>query len=518
MEKIPMRKIREVLRHSCKLQLSIRQTARSTNTSRATVGDYRKRFEKSGIDIDTLLAMSDKEIEQALFGAAALTGKPKRPLPDMAKIHLQMQQRKQSKVTLALLWEEYRESYPDGYGYTQFCEYYRRYRNTLNPSMRQIHIAGEKCFIDYSGMTMPIVDVKSGEINKAQIFVAVLGASGYTFVHATLSQKMEDFIYSHTLAFDFFGGVPRILVPDNLKSAVIKHTRDEIVINESYALMAAHYGIAIEPARPRKPKDKPKAEQGVQGIQRWLLARLRGRTFFSVDELNEALSPLLDRYNAKIVKHLQKSRDTLFEELDKPHLGILPANSYLYRAVTRCKVHMDYHIALKKCYYSVPYTLLKEEVEVRYNTQSVEIYHNNTLVALHPRLYRIGEASTLKEHMPSHHQYANEKMNPDRLKHWAERIGKQTLAYTQKVLEQSDTPPNTYRRIVAVLSMAKSYDPAEFELALAFALQANTLQTKSIRSILDKKRYLSQSTNQTTESSQHLHDTHDNLRGKKNYR
>ena len=518
MEKIPMRKIREVLRHSCKLHLSIRQTARSTSTGRATVGDYRKRFEKSGLDIDTLLAMSDKEIERALFGTSFASGKPKRPLPDMADIHLQMRQCKRSKVTLALLWEEYRESYPEGYGYTQFCEYYKRYRNTLNPSMRQIHIAGDKCFIDYSGMTMPIVDAKTGELRKAQIFVAVLGASGYTFVHATSSQKMEDFIHSHTLAFDFFGGVPRILVPDNLKSAVIKHTKSDIVINESYAQMASHYGIVIEPARPKRPKDKSKVEQGVQGIQRWLLARLRKRTFFGVDELNDALSPLLDRYNAKVLKHLNKSRNILFEELDKPHLSILPANSYHYRALTRCKVHMDYHIALKKCYYSVPYTLLKQEVEVRYNTQSVEIYHDNTLVALHPRLHRVGDVSTLHEHMPSHHQYANEKMNPERLKRWAESIGKETLAYTQRVLELADTPPNAYRRIVAVLSMAKSYGVTEFELALAFALKANALQTKSIRSILDKKRYLSEGVNQTAHRAKSLHNTHENLRGKASYR
>ena len=265
MRRISMRKVREVLRLRCKIKLSIRQTARNANVPRSTVTDYHRRFRQTGHKIDELLKLDDKTAEAVLFSEQRIVGESKRPLPDMASIHLQMKERRRTKVTLALLWEEYKEIHPDGYGYTQFCEYYKRYKDRLNPSMRQIHIGGDKLFVDYSGLTVAIYDSKTNKVSKAQIFVAVLGASGLTFVHASASQKMEDFIHAHTLAFSFFGGTPRILVPDNLKSAVIKHTRNEIIINESYADMARHYGILIEPARPRKPKDKPKVEQGVQG-------------------------------------------------------------------------------------------------------------------------------------------------------------------------------------------------------------------------------------------------------------
>jgi transposase len=330
-----------------------------------------------------------------------------------------MKLRKKTKVTLQLLWEEYKESSPDGYSYTQFRFYYRKYKQMLNPSMRQTHLAGEKLFVDYSGLTMPIYDQRTGEVHYAQIFVAVLGASGYTFVHATHSQTQEDFIYSHVMCYNFFGGVPRVVVPDNLKSAIISNNKNGIVINESYADLNRHYCVAIEPARPYKPKDKPKVEQGVQAIQRYILARFRHHKFFSVDELNDALSLLLDRYNNKIVKHLQKSRTELFREIDQPYLSPLPMNNYTYKQFKIAKVNQDYHVILHNCNYSVPYKYIKEEVELRYSTQSVSIYHKHKLIATHPRLRRIGDTSTLSEHMPSEHQYVNEKMNPQRLRSWA---------------------------------------------------------------------------------------------------
>ena len=513
-----MRKTREMLRLRCKMNLSIRQTARSVNVPRSTVTDYYRRFSRSGLSIDKLLKLDDKAIEAVLFPEHRFANSAKRPLPDMSAVHLEMKDRRRTKVTLSLLWQEYREIYPDGYGYTQFCEYYRRYRQKLNPSMRQIYLGGDKLFVDYSGLTVRIYDSKTNETSKAQIFVAVLGASGLTFVYASPSQNMENFIRSHILAFEFFGGSPRILVPDNLKSAVIKHSRNEIIINESYADMACHYGAAVEPARPRKPKDKPKVEQGVQGIERWLLARLRNHKFFSVDELNQALTPLLDRYNAKVVKHLDASRNELFERLDKPYLSPLPGSRYIYREFKLCRVHSDYHIQLEKCFYSVPYNLTGEEVDVRYNARSVEIYHHNTLVAGHRRLHHIGDAATLYEHMPSNHQYVREKMNSQRLKNWAERIGENSLQFTQTVLNREKPDSNAYRHIAAVLSMEKIYGTSELETVLSFALAKHILATRSIRSILNKKLYLTQDADNTANVVPILHNNHANLRGKQNYR
>ena len=230
-------------------------------------------------------------------------------------------------------------------------------------------------FVDYSGVVVPVVNNRTGEITKAQVFVSVLGVSGYTFVHATPSQKQEDFIKSHVLAFEFYEGVPKIMVPDNLKSAIISNNKKGIVVNESYSELARHYNCAIEPARPRKPQDKAKAEQGVQAIQRWILAVFRNRTFFSVDEINQAINPLLDIYNNKVMKKLNKSRTQLFNENEKQYLKPLSANRFIYKEFKLSTVNIDYHVELQKCFYSVPFKYLKEKVELKYSTTLIEIYH-----------------------------------------------------------------------------------------------------------------------------------------------
>jgi len=384
--------------------------------------------------------------------------------------------------------------------------------------MRQTHLSGEKLFVDYSGLTMPIHNLRTGEIEYAQIFVAVLGASGYTFVHATHSQKQEDFIYSHVECYNFFGGAPRVVVPDNLKSAIISNNKNGIVVNESYADLNRHYGIVVEPTRPRKPKDKPTAEQGVQAIQRVILARFRHHKFFNVDELNEAIAELLDGYNNKVVKHLQQSRTELFNEFDAPYLKPLPQNNYVYKQFKIAKVNQDYHITLQMCNYSVPFRFIKEEVEVRYSTQSVYIYHKHKLIATHPRLRRVGESSTLHEHMPSEHQYVNEKMNPERLRSWAKNIGEFSSVFVEDAFAEVTHKPNAYRKISAVLSLAKRYGKTELELALMYAVQMKTIKTKSIKSILDKKLYLAKSANNTTQIKQSLFDNHTNIRGADEYK
>jgi len=387
---LSMKKVREVLRLHLLMQFSSRKIQGATGVARTTIQDYIKRCNEANILIDKLDKINDDELKLKLFPEqiASKTNEPYKVMPNYNYVHNELKLAKKTKVTLMLLWEEYKAEHQErGYEYTQFRVYYRRYKQKLNPSMRQTHIAGEKLFVDYSGLTMSIHNQTTGEVEKAQIFVAVLGASGYTFVHATPSQKQEDFILSHVLAYEFFGATPRIVVPDNLKSAIISNNKNGIVINESYTALARHYSMAIEPARPRKPKDKPKAEQGVQAIQRYILARFRHHKFFTVDELNEAISIVLDNYNNKIVKHLEKSRTQLFEDLDKPQLRLLPANRHVYQQYKVARVDQSYHISLEKCNYSVPFKYLKEEVDVRFSAQSIQIYFKNKLIATHPRLH-----------------------------------------------------------------------------------------------------------------------------------
>ena len=514
-----MKQVRDVLQLHSVMKLSLRRIEGATRVAKSTISDYIKRFEKSGLTMEQINILNDDEMKLKLFGDYSSAVVSKKAMPDMNYLYQEMKRRKYTKVTLQLLWEEYLANNPDGYRYSQFRLHFRRYKQKLNPSMRQTHLSGEKLFVDYSGLTMPIHNQRTGEVEKAQIFVAVLGASGYTFVHATPTQRSEDFIYSHVQCYCFFGGVARVVVPDNLKSAIISNNKNGIVINESYADLNRHYGVAVEPARPYKPKDKSKAEQGVQAIQRYILARFRHHKFFSVDELNQALAPLLDRYNDKVIKHLQKSRSELFEELDKPYLNPLPVNNYVYKKFKIAKVKQDYHIALEKCNYSVPFKYIKEEVEVKYSTQSVYIYHKSKLIATHPRLRRVGESSTLHEHMPQTHQYVNEKMNPNRLRTWAKDIGEYSSLFVEDAFAEVAHNPQAYRKISAVLLLSKLYGNTELELALMYATKMRTITTKSIKSILDKKLYLSKSANNIAPSQQQsLFDNHTNIRGADEYK
>ena len=511
-----MRKIIEVLRLHLKLNLSLRQSATLSKISLGTASNYVNRFKEININIDEFISLNEVEQEKLFYPKNVCTVKSNnsKVMPDYIYVQNELKRKKHTKVTLSLLYEEYKEANPNNcYGSTQFRDYYSKFLNKINPSMKQVHLSGEKLFVDYSGVTIPIVNQRTGEITKAQIFVGVLGASGYTFVHATYSQKQRDFILSHTLAYDFFGGTPLIVVPDNLKSAVIKHSKkDGIVINESYASLARHYNMVVSPARPYKPKDKSKAEQGVQGIQRWILAVLRHQTFFSVDELNDAISLLLDNYNNKIVKRFNKSRFEMFLELDKPFLQSLPNERYIYKEFKEATVSQSYHIFLEGCEYSVPYKYLGFKVFVAYSNQSVAIYYKGIQIALHPRLHFSGQTSTLNEHMPTNHQYANEKINPGKYLNWAKDIGVSTLQWVKKEFEKVTHAPNAYRKLNAVLSMAKTYGKSELEFALQYAITHNITATASIKSILDKKLYLQKPANNNV-ASIHIFNNHEYLRG-----
>jgi len=512
MGRLPMKKIKEVLKLRFITDISFRQIGRAVNIPSSTVSDYCKRFEIGKYILDDFLKMDEEKCYELLFPEKRLPNTHKeRPLPDVKYIHKEIAKK---GVTFELLWMEYKQLNQDGYGLSQFKEYYYQFKNKINPTMRQTYIPGHQMFVDYSGLTVPYHDSLTGEVFKSQIFVSVLGHSGCVFVHATPSQKQEYFIKSHILAFEFYEGVAKVMVPDNLKSAIISHTKKGIIVNESYAELCRHYGCAIEPARPKKPQDKGIVEQAVQGIQRWILAVFRHRTFFSVDEINQAISPLIDQYNHRVIKFIGKSRYELFEQEEKQYLQPLPVNRHIYKEIKIATVDISYHIQLLKCFYSVPYRYLKEKVEAKYSTTLVEIYHKSKLIATHPRLHRINDRSTLDEHMPKNHQYQNEKMNPQRLLNWADSIGGNTKAFVQKRLDDADYPVNVYKSIIAVLQKAKIYGNRELDLALAYAGSINAVTVKSIESILSKKLYL-QAVNNPVNS---VHNDHENLRGPKYYK
>lgn len=508
-----MKNIKDILRLRFLTHISYRQIGRALNVPSSTVSDYCKRFEITKYKIDEFLSLGEDKAYAILFPEKKIKPTTNRPKPDVEYIHKEIVKK---GITFELLWQEYKEQHPCGYGLSQFKEHYYKYKKKLNPTMRQTYLAGDKLFIDYSGLTIPILDQRTGEITKAQIFVSVLGSSGYTFVHATPSQKKEDFIKSHVKAFEFYGGVPNILVPDNLKSAIISNSKKGIVVNESYMELARHYNCVIQPARPKKPQDKAKVEQGVQAIQRWILAKLRTQTFFSVDELNDAISPLLDLYNNKVMKKIGKSRTQLFEKLEADELQTLPANKFTYKEYKTATVNLNYHIELENVNYSVPYKYIKEKVEIKYTTAIVEIYNKSKLIATHARGYHKGEYITNKEHMPLNHQYQHEKMNPGRLLNWAASIGENTKQFVQNRLNTAKYPPNAYSNVIAVLSLTKIYGKTDLELALGYAISINATSVKSIKSILNKKLYLQYPANNIP--NLHILNNHNNLRGKDYYK
>jgi transposase len=385
-----------------------------------------------------------------------------------------------------LLWEEYRAAHGEqAYGYARFCALYRQWACTQALSMRQVHIAGEKLFVDYAGPTVEVLDDSTGEIRTAQIFVAVLGASNYTYVEATWSQSLPDWIGAHTRAFAFFGGVPRIVVPDNLKSAVSQPCRYEPTLSRSYQEMAEHYGIAIIPARPHKPKDKAKVEVGVQIVERWVLAKLRHRQFTTLSELNQTIAELTQQLNAKPFKRLPGSRASQFAELDQPALQPLPADAYTFAQWKAARVNIDYHVELDGHYYSVPYRHARQTVEIRYTVTMVEIFHERQRIASHARRYRKGAHTTLGEHMPKAHR-AQQDWTPGRLLNWGQSIGPQTVAVVRWQLECKPHPEMGYRACLGLLSLAKRYGKDRLEAACERAWRIGSPTRKSVISILQK--------------------------------
>lgn len=510
-----MRKIKEVLRLSREAGLSQRGIAQALHLGLGTVSTYLKRAQQAGVGWPLPAEMDERTLGRLLFPSQPATGQRRFVEPLFPKVHHEL---KHKGVTLQLLWQEYRQQYPEeGYSYAQFCHRYRVWLGRQQRSMRQRHRAGEKLFVDYCGPTMSIVNPDTGESREAQVFVAVLGASNYTFACASWSQTQPDWLNAHVQAFEFFGGVPALVVPDNLKSAVHKTHRYEPDINPSYQQLAAHYHTAILPARPYKPKDKAKAEVAVQIVERWIMARLRHQTFFTLAALNQAIRFLLDDLNQRPFKKLPGTRHSQFEQLDKPALRPLPTRRYQYAEIKQARVHIDYHLEYDKHYYSVPHHLVKLAVEVHASRSTVAIFHDGQRVASHPRSYHRGAHSTCPEHMPHAHRRLQE-WSPERFLHWAGEVGEETREVVRHLLQEKRHQEQSYRRILALLSNARKYGRERLNQACARALLIHSPTRSSVESIL--KQGLDQVALETphpTAPEELDLEPHENVRGEEYY-
>ncbi|MCL4146812.1 UNVERIFIED_CONTAM: hypothetical protein GTU68_021357 [Idotea baltica] len=457
--------------------------------------------------------MDERALELALFPRAPKNDAQHRfAEPDFAIVHVEL---KSVGMTKQLAWEEYRQVNSDnGYSYSQFCHRYRAWLGRQQRSMRQNHVAGEKVFIDYCGPTVPVVDARTGTFIGAQIFVAVLGASNYTFACASASQKEADWIDAHTKAATFFGGWSALTIPDNLKSGVTKTDRYVPVLNASYAQWAEHYRTAIIPARPYKPKDKAKAENGVLVVERWIIARLRKQTFFSLGQLNEAIALLLVELNERPFKKLPGCRRSLFESIEQARLIALPSQNYEYQQVRQARVHIDYHIEYDKHYYSVPHMLVGSEVEVRASNRIVNIYAGGNRVASHTRSTLQAKHTTLTETMPeTHRHHAN--WTPERFEQWSSDIGVATNQIVHQMLNAKRHPQQNYRSVMALLSLAKKYDRVRLERACARAVQIGSPTRTSVQSILKKglDKLPDIKADDCPEEIEQYLEEHDNIRG-----
>jgi transposase len=455
-----MRKIREILRLKFDCKLTYRQIARSCGIGRSTASDYLKRFEDSSLAWPLPSDIDDTRLEQLLFPSARIDYSTKRAGLDWQYIHGELRRK---GVTLMLLWQEYKEQYPDGYQYSQFCHLYRQWAGRIDPVMRQEHRAGEKMFVDYAGQTMGIYDPTSKKTREAQIFIAVLGASNYTYAEATWTQKLPDWIGSHCRAYDYIGGVPEV--------------------NPTYFDMARHYGTAIIPTRVAKPKDKAKVEVAVQIVERWILARLRNHEFFSLQQLNETIEKLLIKLNRKPFQKLPGSRRSMFEAVDKPALKPLPQQRYQYADWKKARVNIDYHIEVDRHYYSVPHQLIKKQIDVRITNTIIECFYKNRRVASHIRSHQQAHHTTVKEHMPKSHQKMAE-WTPDRFVRWAKKIGPQTAQLIMTVLSSRPHPQQGFRSALGILRLSKSYGDHRLEAACKRALMIGSTSYRSVASIL----------------------------------
>jgi transposase len=476
-----MRKFKEVLRLKYDHHLTNRKIAKSCAMSHVTVGKYLDLAKHAGITWPLRDDIDDSQLEHRLY---ANVSRPPSVKPIMPPMQYLFEELKKKHVTLQLLWYEYKQSHPDGYQYSYFCELYNRWRKSLEISLRQEHRAGEKLFIDYAGQTMPIINPDTGQVElEAQIFISTMGASNYSYAEATASQTLPDWIKSHIRALEFFGGVPQVLVPDNLKSGVTHPCRYEPDVNPTYLDLARHYGTTVIPARPGKARDKAKVESSVLIVERWILAALRNHRFFSLAELNRIMAEKLAVFNQRPLQKIQVSRQHLFETLDKPALAPLPVHRYEYAQWKKATVNIDYHIEVERHYYSVPYQLRGNKLDVRMTATTIAVFHKNRRVASHQRSHRKYGHSTLTEHMPKAHQ-KHLQWTPSRIINWAGQTGPYTQRLVTEIMQRRSHPEQGFRACLGVMRLAKRYTPQRLEKACERAVNIGAYTFKNVESIL----------------------------------
>lgn len=502
-----MRKIREILRLKGECGLSDRKISRSCLVSRSAVAECLERATDAGLTWPLPDGLDDERLDALLYPPSLKPATRGLPLPNWAEVHQELPRK---GVTLQLLWEEYRENHPEGYGYSRFCDLYRDWSRRLNPTMRRSHKAGEKCFVDYAGPKVPVVDPDTGEIQEANLFVGVLGASSYTYAEAHFHQDLAHWTQAHVRMFGFFQGSARVLVPDNLKSGVKTPCFYDPKINPTYNDLAIHYHCAVLPARPRKPRDKAKVEAAVLVAERWILARLRNRTFFSLAALNEAISELLDALNRRTMRHFGLSRAELFDRIDRPALQPLPERPFQFAEWKRPRVNIDYHVDVEGHFYSVHHCLIHQVVDVRVTAFTVEIFHKGKRVASHVRSWKKGYATTLPEHRPANHQ--STEWSPERFTRWAlDSFGPHTENLIEAVLASRAYPEQGYRACLGILRLGKRCGPERLEAACRRALHFGIHSYPGIKNILDNRLEVLPLPPQTQELPL---GPHENVRGK----
>jgi transposase len=505
---ISMRNIRDALRLNLGEGLSLRDVAASLQVPFTTVGDHVRRAKAAGLGWPLPEGLEDDALEALLFSSAAPPPAQARPVPDWKKVHVEL---RRPHVTLMLLWLEHKEAFPDGYAYSQFCEHYKRWRRGVDVVMRQEHKAGEKLFVDFPGRRIPIYDERTGELAlEAELFVAVLGASSYLYAEALRSQELLHWVAGHVHAFEALGGCPAIVVCDNLRSGVTRPNRYEPDVNATYQEMAAHYGVAVIPTRSYKPRDKAKVEAGVLLAERWIMARLRNEHFGSLGEANVEIARLVEWVNARPFKKLAGSRRSLFEELDRPALRSLPADRYEFAVWRKAKVNIDYHIEVRadRHYYSVPYRLAGETVEVRMSAATVEVFHRHRRVASHVRKFTPGY-STDPAHMPeSHRRHA--AWTPSRIIAWAAKTGPATAKLTEAIMAARRHPEQGFRSCLGIVRLGERYGAERLEAACERALAVRAHSYRSVESIL--RTGLDRQPLPADEPAR-AHPNHDNVRG-----
>lgn len=474
-----MRKISEILRLRLELNLGYRDISKSLGISVGTITNYLYRARAANITWPLQDGLTEQELYDKLF-LPVETPSEIRPLPDWPYIHKELHKK---GMTLQLLWREYREQNKDGYCYSSFCHGYQKYTKTVTPVMRQVHKGGEKAFVDYAGMKVDWLDITSGEIKQAEIFVGALGASQFIFTEATATQQLPDWINSHINMFEFFDGVPEVVVPDNLKSGVTKAHRYDPDINLNYQQLAEYYGVAIVPARINAPRDKAKAENAVSIVERQILAPMRNMTFTSIGEINFHIKQRLMALNNKPFQKMPISRKKLFEEVDKPALKPLPSSRYQYAIWKKAKVNLDYHIVLDDHYYSIPYQYIGKHVYIRATNKLVECFYDNKRIAIHERNYKKYKFTTITEHMPNNHREQAD-MSVARLKNWASKIGINTVKFVNHMMASRPFPQQAFRACLGLLRLSKRYSEARLEKACQKALLSGANRYQQVEAIL----------------------------------